>query len=91
MSMLLSLDLVLLEEKLRSEVEEKFGERTWDKVECDNVYDEIVKNGKMSYSSWNKMMGTGKTPKSRSTRRSLDNKRLHNKIVGDNSYVGIKL
>ena len=33
MSMLLSLDLVLLEEKLRSEVEEKFGERTWDKVE----------------------------------------------------------
>ena len=46
MSKLLSLDLVLLEEKLRSEVEEKFGERTWDKVECDNVYDEIVKNGK---------------------------------------------
>ena len=92
MSGLLSgFDLIKLEESLRGEVDEMFGERKWDNVECDNVYDEIVKNGKMAYGPWAKMMGTGTTPTARSTRRCLDNKRYHDRVVGNKGYAGIRL
>ena len=48
MSTLLSFDLVKMEQKLRNEVSEKFGERKWDD-KCANAYDEVVKNGEMTY------------------------------------------
>ena len=44
--MLSGFDLIRLEEKLRNEVSEKFGERGWDD-KTTNVYDEVVKNGEI--------------------------------------------
>ena len=90
MSTLLSFDLVKMEQKLRNEVSEKFGERKWDD-KCANTYDEVVKNGEMYYGVWAKMMATGKTPTARSTRRCLDNKRSFNRTVGNSGWTGVRL
>ena len=88
--MLSGFDLIRLEEKLRNEVSEKFGERGWDD-KTTNVYDEVVKNGEMTYGVWAKMMATGKTPTARSTRRCLDNKRSFNRTVGNSGWTGVRL
>ena len=76
MSTLLSFDLVKMEQKLRNEVSEKFGERKWDD-KCANAYDEVKE--------WrNDYYGVKiKTPTARSTRRCLDNKRSFNRTVGN--------
>ena len=88
--MLSGFDLMRLEEKLRNEVSEKFGERGWDD-KTTNVYDEVVKNGEMRYGVWAKMMSTGHTPTTRSTRRCLDNRRYHDTVVGNSGYAGVRL
>ena len=64
MSLLYGFDLIRLETKLKREVNDFFK---WEKFGNDL--------GEPDYRPWNKMMGTGKTPKARSTRSCLDNKR----------------
>jgi len=87
MSGLLSgFDLIKLEESLRKEVSERFGIVEWDSKEFvgSDAYE-------MDHRSWRKMMSLGHTPTSRSTRRCLDNKRYHDRVVGNKGYAGIRL
>jgi hypothetical protein len=86
MSSLLSFDLIKMEQKLRNEVSEKFGETVWDSKELvgSDSYE-------MDHSSWRKMMSVGHTPTTRSTRRCLDNKRYHDRIVGNSGWAGVRL
>ena len=87
MSTLLSgFDLIKLEENLRKEVSERFGKVVWDSKELvgSNAYE-------MDYGAWSNMMSVGHTPTTRSTRRCLDNKRYHDRVVGNKGYVGVRL
>ena len=87
MSTLLSgFDLIKLEENLRKEVSERFGNVVWDSKELVgyNAYE-------MDYGAWSKMMSIGHTPTTRSTRRCLDNKRYHDRVVGNKGYAGVRL
>ncbi len=87
MSTLLSgFDLIKLEENLRKEVSERFGNVVWDSKELvgSNAYE-------MDYGAWCKMMSVGHTPTTRSTRRCLDNKRYHDRVVGNKGYAGVRL
>ena len=87
MSTLLSgYDLIKLEENLRKEVSERFGKVVWDSKELvgSNAYE-------MDYEAWSKMMSVGHTPTTRSTRRCLDNKRYHDRVVGNKGYAGVRL
>ncbi len=87
MSTLLSgFDLIKLEENLRKEVSERFGKVVWDSKELvgSDAYE-------MDYGSWSKMMSIGHTPTTRSTRRCLDNKRYHDRVVGNKGYAGVRL
>ena len=87
MSTLLSgFDLIKLEENLRKEVSERVGKVVWDSNELvgSNAYE-------MDYGAWSKMMSVGHTPTTRSTRRCLDNKRYHDRVVGNKGYVGVRL
>ena len=87
MSTLLSgFDLIKLEENLRKEVSERFGNVVWDSKELvgSNAYE-------MDYGAWSKMMSVGHTPTTRSTRRCLDNKRYHDRAVGNKGYAGVRL
>ena len=70
---LLAFDLIRCEEKLKRDVKEFFN---WEKFGNDL--------GEPDYRPWNKMMGTGKTGKARSTRSCLDSKRRFEDIL----YVG---
>ena len=87
MSTLLSgFDLIKLEENLRKEVSERFGNVVWDSKALvgSNAYE-------MDYGAWSKMMSVGHTPTTRSTRRCLDNKRYHDRVVGNKGYAGVRL
>ena len=87
MSTLLSgFDLIKLEENLRKEVSERFGNVVWDSKELvgSNAYE-------MDYGAWSKMMSIGHTPTTRSTRRCLDNKRYHDRVVGNKGYAVVRL
>ncbi len=84
--MLSGFDLIRLEEKLRNEVSEKFGSTVWDSKELvgSDAYE-------MDIRSWRRMMSTGHTPTTRSTRRCLDNRRYHDTVVGNSGYAGVRL
>ena len=84
--MLNGFDLIRLEEKLRNEVSEKFGSTVWDSKELvgSDAYE-------MDIRSWRRMMATGHTPSTRSTRRCLDNKTHFDSIVGNCGYAGVRL
>ena len=84
--MLSGFDLIRLEEKLRNEVSEKFGSTVWDSKELvgSDAYE-------MDIWAWRRMMSTGHTPSTRSTRRCLDNKRHFDSIVGNGGYAGVRL
>jgi len=86
MSSLLSFDLIKMEQKLKNDVSEKFGETVWDSKELigSDSYE-------MDHGSWRKMMSVGHTPTTRSTRRCLDNKRYHDRLVGNSSWAGVRL
>ena len=82
--MLSGFDLIKLEEKLRGEVSE-FGTEKWDTKELvgSDSYE-------MDHRSWRKMVSSGKNTLTRSTRRSMDNKRIWDKETG-NGYSGVRL
>ena len=86
MSSLLSFDLIKLEESLRREVSDRFGETVWDSRELtgSDAYE-------MDHRSWRKMVSIGHTPMTRSTRRCLDNKRHHDRVVGNGGWAGVRL
>ena len=83
MSQLLSFDLVKMEANLNNQVKNFRKPTEWD-VYYNNGNERDMK-------AWNKMMGTGKTPKTRSTRKCLDSKRHFNTIIGDKTKVGVTL
>ena len=85
-TLLKGFDLIKLEENLRKEVSERFGKVVWDSKELvgSNAYE-------MDYGAWSKMMSVGHTPTTRSTRRCLDNKRYHDRVVGNKGYAGVRL
>ena len=64
MSLLSGFDLIRIESKLKKEVNEFFK---WEKFGDYEV--------ETDWRAWNKMMGTGKTSKTVSTRKCLDSKR----------------
>ena len=85
---LLAFDLIKMEEKLTKDVNDFFK---WEKI----LPYEVEKD----WRAWNKMMGTGKTDKARSTRRCLDSKRgfektIHSegkRFMGNKTLVGVRL
>ncbi len=82
MSGLTKFDIVKAEINLRNEVERMFGEIKWDTPT--DAYDAAVSDeANMNYSIWAKLYGTGETPKARSGRKCMDNKRVFDKTIGN--------